>query len=505
MTPSAPVTLDWLVLAPALVPVAGLLLVLVLDAVLPGRRGLHLAVGVVALLAAAATAVPGALAPASSPALSLCLPGGTEGACFWRAGPLQSTLQVGVLAATLAVLLLQSDRWHPAGTDAGATHDGAVDVALLLGSATGGVAVAAAQDVATWLIALELATLPVVALVALRRTRESAHGALTLMMTSLLSFAILVVGAGLWVLATGGSTLTGAAVRVAWADAATRPVLVLAVLALIAGVGFKLSAVPFHAWTPPTFTSAPLPVTALLAAASKVAALAALLIVLAPLAGLVGAQPAPHAIAFVLGALALASMLVGTVLALRAVDVVRLLAWSTIAQAGWVLLPLSALTAAGHRAAAGYVLTYAAASLVAFAAVSAVRRTTGGEPGSGRELSAYTGLARTHPHVGGPLVLALLTFAGLPPGILGLVAKVVALRPLVGAGLWPLAVAAVVGVVLGIAVYLRWVAVLLGDPAGAEVERDVHLDRGALAVLALGSALLVVATVVPHVLYGLLS
>ena len=141
-------------------------------------------------------------------------------------------------------------------------------------------------------------------------------------------------------------------------------------------------------------------------------------------------------------------------------------------------------------------------------------RTAGGEPGSERGLAAYRGLARSHPHVGGPLILALLTLAGLPPAILGLVAKVVATRPLLAAGLWPLAVLAVIAVVLGIAVYVRWIAVLLAAPehrttaasgnnAGTGVE--VQVGPGALAVLSLGTALLVVASVVPQVLYGLLS
>ena len=288
------------------------------------------------------------------------------------------------------------------------------------------------------------------------------------MMTSLLSFAVLVVGTGLWVMATGDASLSGTAIRTAWAEPDQRAVLVVAILTLFVGLGFKLSLVPFHAWTPP---------------------------------------------AFVVGALAIGSMLVGTVVAFRATDLVRLLAWSTIAQAGWVVLPLAALTTVGHRASVAYALTYAAAGLVAFAVATAVR-TAGGEPGSERGLAAYRGLARSHPHVGGPLILALLTLAGLPPAILGLVAKVVATRPLLAAGLWPLAVLAVIAVVLGIAVYVRWIAVLLAAPehrttaasgnnAGTGVE--VQVGPGALAVLSLGTALLVVASVVPQVLYGLLS
>lgn len=517
-----PVDFDWLRLAPALAPAIGALLVLVLDAVLPARRlprVVPIAIALLALLGGAAAAVPGALGSADNPVLSLCLPGGSAGACLWVAGPIASTLQIAILAATLAVVLLHVDRWSAgdAGLRGTGTQDSAVEIALLLGSATGGVAVAAARELGTWLIALELATLPVVALVALRGTRRAAHGALSLIMTSLLSFAILVVGAGLWLVATGDPTLTGPAVRAAWADPTSRPVLTLAVLALIAGLGFKLSAMPFHVWTPPTFAAAPLSITALLASASKLAALAALVAVLTPIADLVGLDPGPHAIAFALGALAIGSMLLGTVIAFRATDAVRLLAWSTIAQAGWVLLPLAALSAVGHRAAAGYVMTYAAASLVAFAAVSGVRTTREGEPGGEGEgaayptsvqLSSFRGLARTDPHVGGPLVLALLVMAGLPPGILGLVAKVVAINPLLGAGLWPLAVLAVVGVVLGVAVYLRWIAILLAQPQrieGPPEETSVRLGRGAITVLAIGSALIIVASVVPQLLFGLLG
>lgn len=503
------ITLNWWALAPALIPAAGLILVLVLDALLPGRRRLPLAVGVLALLGAAASAVPGAIGSADTPARTLCLPassgtGATGGECFWQAGPLSSTLQLGLLLATLAALLMMRDIRGPAAPEATSRgSESAIDVTLLLGSAAGGVAVGAAHDLGTWLVALELATLPVIALVARRGTRRAGHGSLSLLVTSLLSFALLVVGVALWLVATGDPTWSGAAVATAWADPARRAVLLVAVLALLAGIGFKLSAVPFHAWTPPAFAGAPLPVTALLAAASKIAAVAALVAMLTPFVGLAASGTHPHVLAFALGALAVASMLVGTVVALRAGDIVRLLAWSTIAQGGWVLLPLIGISTAGLRACAGYVMTYAAASLLAFAALSAVRRTASGEPGAVRELAAYRGLARTDPHVGGPLLLAMVTFAGLPPGILGLATKVVALASVIGAGLWPLAVVAVIAVVLGIAAYLRVVAVLLADPEPARAGRVVLAGGGTLWVLAAGTALLVVAGFVPQVLYGL--
>ena len=490
MTPVANPSLEWLRLAPALAPVVGLLLVLLVDALWPKQRGLHVAIGAFSLAAGASAAVPGALSTADAPVLSLCVPGGLDGACLWSAGPIASTLQIGVLASTLAVLLLMLDR----------DRGDAVDVVLLLGAAAGGVAVAASRDLGTWLVTLELATIPIVALVALRGAGRAVHAATTLLMTSLLSFALLVVGVALWLTATSDPSFSEVSVRAAWADPTTRPVLAVAAIALIAGLAFKLSLVPFHAWTPIAWGEGPIPVTTLLASTSKLAATAALIVALEPFAALVGAHPGPHAVAFVLGALAIASMVVGTVVAFRQHDVVRLLAWSTLAQGGWVVLPLAALTAAGARAAAAYALVYAAAVIVAFAAVSTL---------PSRRLTAYTGLIRTHPHVGLPLAFALLTFAGLPPGVLGLVAKVAAMRAPAQVGLWPLSVLAVVGVVLGIAVYARWLAVLLATPAPGRADGSAgeafEVGRGAMAVLAIGTALLLLASVLPNVLFGLLG
>jgi NADH-quinone oxidoreductase subunit N len=182
-----------------------------------------------------------------------------------------------------------------------------------------------------------------------------------------------------------------------------------------------------------------------------------------------------------------------------------------VSQAGWVVLPVAALSADGLRASAAYVLVYAVATLVAFAAVAVV--------GAG-PLERTRGLLRRDRLTGGALALALLVLAGLPPGVIGLVAKVVALRPAVDAGLWPLALVAVVAVVLGIAVYLRWFALLVGEPRpepgpGPDAEAEpgstatavvpASRHRGASAVLVLGTGVLVLFSVLPGLLLGLLS
>jgi NADH-quinone oxidoreductase subunit N len=207
-------------------------------------------------------------------------------------------------------------------------------------------------------------------------------------------------------------------------------------------------------------------------------------------------------------------MTVGNVLALVQDDPVRLLAWSTVAQAGWVVLPLSALGARSGQASGAYLLAYVVATLVAFCVVHIVSSAPGphGQAGGHAErprLAAYTGLLRSHPLLGGALGLALLSLAGLPPGFIGLVAKVVALQPVVGAQQWVLAVVAAANAVLGIAVYLRWFAVLLRDPDAAQaaaqgpVVRSV--PRPAMAALLLTGAVLVATSVLPQLLMGLVE
>lgn len=508
---SSVVSFDALVLAPVLAPAAGALAVLVLDVAAPRLRVAHHAVGVLALVAGLAFAVPAALGVESAPARSLCLPA-PAGACFYEAGPLAGALQLGALASALVVLLLV---WPDRGTEPG-TESGiepardplrggpAVVVALVLAATAGAAAVAAAKDLGSWLVALELATLPAVALVALRGTSRASAGAVSLLTTSLVSFAMVALGAALWLVAAGQPVFSVAAVERAHTAHDTWAVLLLGVLLLVGGLGFKLSLVPFHAWTPQAYAGGTEPVAAFLAATSKVAALAALVAVLRPLS----AAQAP--VLVVVGVVAVASMTLGNVLALVQDDPVRLLAWSTVAQAGWVVLPLATVVPAGLAASGGYLLAYVIATLVAFAVVVLVVHAAGptGDPAAGRTLAAYKGMLRTRPLLGAALGLALVSLAGLPPGVVGLVAKVLALRPVVAEGLWVLALFAVANAVLGVAVYLRWFAVLFQEadaPVGTAIPSVRRAPRGPLAALALSATALVLVSVAPQLLLGLVA
>ncbi len=233
-----------------------------------------------------------------------------------------------------------------------------------------------------------------------------------------------------------------------------RALAVLGLLLVVSGVAFKMSLVPFHLWTPDTYAGAPLPVAAFLSVVSKAAAAAMLLVLLG-----VGLPMLAGVWAPMTGVLAAVTMTVGNLVALRQTRAVRLLAWSTVAQAGWVLLPLAGLLrrdtvvltgqlgvgqgdvlGAAHDAVAasvGYLAAYTAAGLAVFAVVAVFARHH--RDGERHTLEDYRGLGRREPVAAAVLAFGLACLAGLPPGIVGVVAKVIALRPVVDAGWWLLA------------------------------------------------------------------
>ena len=495
MTPAAAavVSVDLLALAPVLAPAAGAAVVLVADAIAPRLGRSHLVLALVALAVGVAGTVAGLGSAPGDAQRTLCLPAEPD-LCLYAAGAAASALQLAALVGAVVTVLLAwpTESRAPRGRSA-------VWVSLVLAATTGATAVAAARDLGSWLVALELATLPTVGLVALRAARSAISGAVALLTTSLVSFSLLALGAACWYTATGSALLAPDAALAAAGDPARRTILVLSVVLFLGGVGFKLSLVPFHAWTPEAYDGAALPAAAFLAGASKVAALAALLVVIGAIAPL--GAPVLTSIA-VVSAL---SMTLGNVMALRQDNVLRLLAWSTVSQAGWVVLPLATVSAGALAASSAYLLAYVVATLTVFAVVAALTHLRG--PGAARTLPAYRGLLRERPGLGVALGLGLLSLAGLPPGVLGLVAKVVALRPVVAGGLWLLAVVAAANAVLGVAVYLRWLKVLL-EPAEARPEapaapRRVH--PSVLTAVGLGAGVLVVTSVGPQLLLRLLG
>ena len=487
---SAP-AVDVLVAAPVLAPAIGAVLALVVDALWPRHRTPALVVAAAALVVGlAAAAVLRLRAASGGEQATICLPGDPglavgrhPGAavsdCLVRVGETGALLQALAALAGLAVLVLLLT-----GPRASGSRLPGVEAALLLATVTGAGMVAAAHDLGSWLVGLELATLPVVALAVLRGgTRDS--GALQLITTSITSFGLAVVGAGLWVTATGSIRLGGAASWAASQEGGPRAVLTLGLVMLLAGLAFKLSLVPFHAWAPATYPRAGITVTLLLATVSATAAVGALIALMDGAAGVLP-QLAP-----VVAVLAVLSMLVGAVLALRATDPLRLVAWSAVTQGGWIVAPLAA---GDTEAAIGYLAVYVVAVAGVLAVVAALA------PNGGRRLEDDRGLLRRRPFHAAVLTLGLLTLAGLPPGIAGLLAKIVVLRPLAADGLWWIALPAVVAAALGFAIYLRWVALVLLPTDEAREPEEV--SRAATLVALAAGLLLLVATVLPAILLG---
>jgi NADH-quinone oxidoreductase subunit N len=503
----------WTALGPALAPAVAALVLLALDAVVGPRRGgrwwrdaLALAGLVVGLLLivplrGVATVTFCADATAASTAASPTV------GCGFVSSPLTLALQALVLGAALVCLLLAvGERAAPPGAGPWPRTEHHL---LLLAATAGACVLAGARDYATLAVAVETASLPVVGLVALRRDGRGVEAGLKLLLTAVLSFSLLVLGIAL-VYASTGSLHLAAPVS------GEMPELGLlhgvGVALAVAGIAFKLSLVPFHAWTPDTYAGAPAPIAAFLATVSKVAGLTAMVLVLA-----LGAPELARSWSLLAGALAAVTMTVGNLVALRQRSAVRLLAWSTVAQAGWVVLPLAGAlsphrVAGAATASIGYLLAYVAATLTAFAVVVVVAQSHA--LGERHGLDAYDGMLRSRPVLGCILGFALLCLAGLPPGVMGLVAKVVALAPVVAAHAWLLTAVAVLNVVLGVAVYLRWgvhlLAVALPEPVpasapdgGADVRRRLGVPHA--AALLIGAASCVALSILPALVANPLS
>ncbi|MET0929989.1 MAG: NADH-quinone oxidoreductase subunit N [Aeromicrobium sp.] len=334
---------------------------------------------------------------------------------------------------------------------------------LLLSAAAGALLLVTARDLVTLIVALELLSLPSIALVGLRQGDRSAiRSAWTFFLASVVSTAITLMGISL-LYGVGGSLDYDVIRESLTTTELPDPVVAVAVVLTVVGLLFKLGAVPFHVWIPDTYGGASVMVAGFLSAVSKAAALGAVLVLLA-----VALPSARDAWVPVVAIVAALTMTIGNIGALRQEDAIGLLAWSSIAQAGFLLAPAVALGASdafsrsdGLTAPVQYLTVYMLANLVAFAALAVVLRLRGST-----RLDELRGMARTDPWMGIPLVFAALTLAGFPPAVIGLMTKFIVIRPVVLSDhLW-LAVVMGVNVMLGLAYYLRLVVTLCDRPDG---------------------------------------
>lgn len=270
---------------------------------------------------------------------------------------------------------------------------------------------AASADLITLYMGLELMTISFIILAAYRKgDKKSSEAGLKYVLLSAMSSGILLYGMSILYGATG-STFYGDIVNV-FSTGDMQPLTIMALVFLIAGFGFKISMVPFHMWSPDIYEGAPTPVTAFLAVGSKAAALAAFMRMF--MIALPAARDVWMVLIIVLSGL---TIVLGNFVAIPQTNIKRMLAYSSVAHAGYLLLGMVAFTQLGVSAILYYLVLYTFSNIGAFAAASAFSNATGSD-----EIKDYTGMWKRSPLIASVMLLCLLSLAGIPP-LAGFVGK----------------------------------------------------------------------------------
>jgi NADH-quinone oxidoreductase subunit N len=366
--------------------------------------------------------------------------------------------------------------------------------ALALFGTSGMVLLSMATDLLLAFIAIEVMSLAVYALAAYpRRGQRPSEAAFKYFIIGSFASALFLYGSALVYGATGTTLFSGIA------RGAGGTLLPTGLALVLAGLAFKVAAVPFHAWTPDVYEGAPTPVTAFMAAGVKAAAFAVLarafLAMVSGTSVVTGSE-----LGSVLAVLAILSMVVGNLFALPQRNVKRMLAYSSIAHAGYLLVGVLAAGSpaarqAGISAVLVYLAAYAATVIGAFAVVAALERSSPNpdvEPSNPWDLNRFAGLSKSHPALALAMAIFMLSLAGVPPTA-GFVAKLSIFRAAVSAQQYVLAVIGVLTSVLGAYYYLRVVVAMYMQPAqagekseGAPVPVAVAIALAVFAVVALG-------------------
>ena len=420
-----------------------------------------------------------------------------------------------LLALGLVGLLVMAERFGGEGPDAftpmgAATPGSAIESAaaraglattevfpLALFSLGGMMMFTSANDLLSMFVALEVLSLPLYILTGLARRRRllSQEAALKYFLLGAFSSAFFLFGAGLIYGYAGSIRIPAIGEAAAASTGDLEPLLLPGVAMLLVGLLFKVGAVPFHSWTPDVYQGAPSPVTGFMAACTKIAAFGALLRLV--YVGLESTRWEWRPGVVVIAAL---TMIVGAVLSVTQTDIKRLLAYSSVAHAGFILVGLLAFDITGVGGVMFYLVAYGASTIAAFALVNMVRE-NGAEA---THLSQWAGLGRRHPWVAAAMTLLLLAFAGIPLTS-GFTAKVAAFMPAVAHGGLSGVLLVVIGVLTSAVTAFVYVKVIVlmyfTAPSG-----DVGLAQPALlsvVAIAVGVVLTVLLGVVPGPLLDL--
>ncbi|MFZ6026363.1 MAG: NADH-quinone oxidoreductase subunit N [Chloroflexota bacterium] len=356
---------------------------------------------------------------------------------------------------------------------------------LMLLSVAGMMLMAVAVDLIVFFLALELLSLPLytMAASACRRT-QSEEAALKYFLMGAFAGGFVLYGTALIFGATGTTNLSDILI-VYQAGAANLPLLAIGAGLLLVGFGFKVAAVPFHMWTPDVYQGAPAAVTAFMSVGAKAAGFAALLrIFVYAFSSALGSDLAPAM--WVLAAL---TMLLGNLAAMAQGNIKRMLAYSSIAHAGYLLMPLVAIGVRGQLASATvailfYLLVYAISSLGAWAVVIAVEK----EDGSGVAIDDFAGLRHRAPLLAASMAVFMFSLIGMPP-LLGFVGKFYLFGSVLGSGQPALALVGLVASLVSAVYYLRVVVVMFMREGAPEVN-DAPLVKLTAAVMALAALIM---------------
>ena len=364
--------------------------------------------------------------------------------------------------------------------------------ALLLLATAGMAFMASAADLIVLFLGLELMTLSTYVLIGIRRdSLRSNEAAIKYFLLGGFSTAFLLYGIALIYGLTGTTQIDSIAAFVADPASEGGALLVLPVTLLVVGFGFKISAAPFHMWAPDVYEGAPTTVTAFLSVGSKVAGFAALGRVLTVAFG-----PVPELWTALLVVLAVLSIGVGSILALTQTNIKRMLAYSSIAHAGYALLGVIAGGREGLTSMMVYLFIYGLMNLGAFSIVIALRS----EGVVGENLDDFQGLAKLHPVMSALMLVFMFSLAGIPPTA-GFVAKFSVFMAVIRAGYTPLALIGVVFSVVSAFFYLRVVVVMYMKEPRMEVPLTMSLPLK--IVLATTAAAIVLLGIYPAPLLDL--
>ena len=336
---------------------------------------------------------------------------------------------------------------------------------LILFAALGMGIMASSRDLMTLYVGLELNSLAAYVLASFMRTDErSSEAGLKYFVLGALASGMLLYGISLLYGFTGTTDFTGIAARM---GGEMNIGLIFGIVFVLAGLGFKISAVPFHMWTPDVYEGAPTPVTTFFASAPKVAAMALMTRVVIDAMG-----PAVGAWQQIIIFLALASIILGAVGAIGQKNIKRLLAYSSINNVGFMLIGLAAGTQAGVEGVLTYLLVYVVTTLGAFLVVLQLRDADGNQIES---IPALAGLSQRRPGLAAAMGVFLFSLAGIPP-LFGFWPKYLVFEAAVNANLVPLAVAGIVASVIGAFYYIAIIKTMYFDdksdteiPAGGGV------------------------------------